>query len=135
MVYDWVADEKHQNNDFHFTKSNFLYFWTCRFVKFESKCSFKLCKLQLPKEISNDICKVIFNVCLWTCCIKSLDYHYMLKNWFKIHHTHIHLYTHIINLMTYLDRSTASFLLFFLGKGWSGQNCFCQTKCGRLQVI
>ena len=56
--------KKHQNNDFYCTKSNFLYLWTCQFVKFESKRSFKLRKLQLSKEISNDICKVIFNVCL-----------------------------------------------------------------------
>ena len=64
MVYDRAADEKHQNNDFYRTKSIILYFWTCQLVKFESKRSFKLRKLPLPKEISNDIYKVIFNVCL-----------------------------------------------------------------------
>ena len=50
MIYDGAADEKHQNNDFHCAKLDFLYFWTCQFVKFESKHSFKLRKLQLPKE-------------------------------------------------------------------------------------
>ena len=50
-------------------------------------------------------------------------------------HTQTYTYTHIINLMTYLDRSTASFWLFVLGKGSSGQNCFHQTKCDRLRVI
>ena len=76
MVYDGAADETHQKNDFHCTESNSLYFWTCQFHKFESKRSFKLRKLQLPKEISNDIFKVFFNVCLcgliasndWTIC-------------------------------------------------------------------
>ena len=62
MVYDGAADEKHQNNSIHCRKSNFRYFWTCQFVKFESKL--KLRKLQLPKEISNYICKVIFKFCL-----------------------------------------------------------------------
>ena len=51
-------------------------------------------------------------------------------------HTHTHTHTHTLNLMTYLDRSTASFLLFFLEKGsQKGQNCFHQTKYGRLRVI
>ena len=30
--------------------------------------------------------------------------------------TRAHTHTHTLNLMTYLDRSTANFLLFFLGK-------------------
>ena len=71
---------------------------------------------------------------LWTHCIKWLDYHFVLKidsNFTS--HTHTHTHTH--NLMTYLDRSSASSLFFFLGKGSPGQNCFHQTKCRRLQVI
>ena len=56
MVYDEVAGEKHQHNNFHCTKLNFRYFWTCHFVKFESKRSFKLRKLHLLKEY--DTCKV-----------------------------------------------------------------------------
>ena len=62
MVYGGAADKTHQKNDFHCTKSNFRYFWTCQFGKFESKRSFKMRKLQLRKKVSNDICKVIFNV-------------------------------------------------------------------------
>ena len=63
MIYDGVASKNHQNSNFHCTKLNFCYFWTCHFVKFERKHSFKLCKLHLPKEMSYDIWKDFFNAC------------------------------------------------------------------------
>lgn len=53
MVYDGVADKKHQNNKIHCKKSNFCYFWACQFVKTESTHLFKLCKSQLPEVFAS----------------------------------------------------------------------------------
>ena len=47
----WLAIKPDQKTIF-FVQINFFYFWTSHFVIFESKHSFKLCKLHLPKENS-----------------------------------------------------------------------------------
>ena len=43
-------------------------------------------------------------------------------------HTHILTHTHIINLMKYMDRSTASFFVFLLGKRFFGTKLFPSNK-------
>ena len=135
MIYDGMAGKKHQNNNFHCTKSTFRNFWTCHFLK--------LSKLYLPKKISYDICKVFLtfvSVVLIASNGWTITLCWKINSDFTTYthiHTHIHTYIHTytINSITYLNRSTASFLLFFLGKGSPRQHCFHQTKCGRLKVI
>ena len=90
MVYDGVADKKHQNNKIHCKKSNFCYFWACQFVKTESIHLFKLRKSQLPEVFASvDLFHQMTGHSL-----------YVRKNWFEIHHkqtkhTHTHTYTYL----------------------------------------
>ena len=99
MVYDGAADEKYQNNNIHCMKSNFHYFWTCQFAKIESKL--KLRKLQLPKDISNDIYRVIFNVCLCGHQMTGLS-PYVDKLVQNSSHKHTYTYTHTHNTQLHI---------------------------------
>ena len=120
----------------------FLLLLDLPFCQFESKRSFKLHKLHLPKEVSLNICKFFLMFAsvdlLHQMTGLSLYAEKLIQSSPHTHthpRTHTRTHMHIINLMTYLDRSTARFLFNLLEKGLPGQNCFHQTKCGWLRVI
>ena len=89
MVYDGVADKKHQNNKIHCKKSNFCYFWACQFVKTESIHLFKLCKSQLPE--------VFASVDLFHQMTGHSQYvEKLVRNSPQTNKTHTHTYLHIL---------------------------------------
>ena len=92
MVYDGVADKKHQNNKIHCKKSNFCYFWACQFVKTESTHLFKLRKSQLPEVFASvDLFHQMTGHSLY---VEKLVRNSPQTN--KTHtHTHTHTYTHL----------------------------------------
>ena len=107
MIYDGMAGKKHQNNNFHCTKSTFRNFWTCHFLK--------LSKLYLPKKISYDICKVFLtfvSVVLIASNGWTITLCWKINSDFTTYthiHTHIHTYIHIqlIQLHIWIDLQPA----------------------------
>ena len=107
MIYDGMAGKKHQNNNFHCTKSTFRNFWTCHFLK--------LSKLYLPKKISYDICKVFLtfvSVVLIASNGWTITLCWKINSDFTTYthiHTHIHTYIHtqLIQLHIWIDLQPA----------------------------
>ena len=93
---------------------SFRYFWTCHFDKFESKRSFKLSKLHLPKEISYDMYKGFLTLV----SVNSLHQMTGLSVYVEkliqtsAKHTHAHTYTRAhTHISTYAHAHTHTYII------------------------